>query len=109
VAVTENALRFMELAGASIPAARGLGAASRSRVDATSFHGADGRRGVSIAALFPRELPSARALLSQSLARAAPRVIALGPLTNIADSSKTGASCRARRDRVDGREPGAAT
>lgn len=86
-AVTENALRFVTLAGAEIPV--GVGAAgplALSRIDATGFHGADGRRGVEIAE--PAScgpFTSARELLRRSLGELrVERVIALGPLTNVA-------------------------
>ncbi len=86
-AVTENALRFLTLAGAAVPI--GVGAAgplALSRIDATRFHGADGRRGVAIADASTRApLESARELLKRNLAaRRVERVIALGRLTNIA-------------------------
>lgn len=87
-AVTENALRFMTLAGAEIPVGAGAaGPLALSRIDATSFHGADGRRGVAIAEPAARApLASARELLKRSLAeRRVERVIALGPLTNVAE------------------------
>lgn len=86
-AVTENALRFMTLAGVEIPIGAGAsGPLALSRIDATRFHGADGRRGVAIAELPVRgQLVSARELLKQSLGvRRVERVIALGPLTNVA-------------------------
>jgi len=86
-AVTENALRFMTLAGAQIPVGAGAdGPLALTRIDAASFHGADGRRGVPIADP-PSRTPveSARDVLRRSLeARRVERVIALGPLTNIA-------------------------
>ncbi len=85
-AVTENALRFMTLAGVEIPV--GAGAAeplALARIDAASFHGVDGRRGVSIAERSRAPIESARTLLERSLReRRVERVIALGPLTNIA-------------------------
>lgn len=86
-AVTENALRFMTLAGSEIPVGAGAaGPLALARVDATRFHGADGRRGVEIAEPAARApLPSARELLKRSLGeRRVERVIALGPLTNVA-------------------------
>jgi inosine-uridine nucleoside N-ribohydrolase len=86
-AVTDNALRFVALAGAAIPV--GVGAAeplALTKVDAASFHGADGRRGVPIAEpRSPAPDGSARDVLKRSLCeRRVERVIALGPLTNIA-------------------------
>jgi len=85
-AVTENALRFVTLAGAEIPVGVGApGPLALARIDAASFHGADGRRGVPIAAPPALAAGSARALLKRSLCeRRVERVIALGPLTNIA-------------------------
>ena len=85
-AVTENALRFLTLAGAAIPIGAGApGPLALAKVDAADFHGADGRRGVPIAEPSPTPVGSARELLKRSLcARRVERVIALGPLTNIA-------------------------
>ncbi|MEX2206091.1 MAG: nucleoside hydrolase [Myxococcota bacterium] len=86
-AVTENARRFMTLADAAIPIGAGAaGPLALSRIDATGFHGADGRRGVEIAEPAARApLGSARELLRRSLGeRGVERVIALGPLTNVA-------------------------
>jgi inosine-uridine nucleoside N-ribohydrolase len=85
-AVTENALRFVALAGAEIPVGAGAaGPLALKAIDASHFHGADGRRGV---ALPPHRLPPARsadALLRRSLGeRRVERVVALGPLTNVA-------------------------
>jgi inosine-uridine nucleoside N-ribohydrolase len=86
-AVTENALRFVTLAGSEIPVGAGADRPlALSRVDAASFHGTDGRRGVAIADARARApVACARELLRQSLgAERVERVIALGPLTNIA-------------------------
>jgi len=84
--VTENALRFLSLAGAAIPI--GVGAAgplALQRIDGTSFHGADGRRGVPIAETSPAPVQLARDVLRRSLGPfRVERVIALGPLTNVA-------------------------
>ncbi len=84
--VTENALRFVTLAGAAIPVGIGAdGPLALSRVDAASYHGADGRRGVPIADPSTAPLTSARELMKQNLAEhRVERVIALGPLTNVA-------------------------
>ena len=85
-AVTENALRFMTLAGAEIPIGAGAsGPLALSRIDAAEFHGVDGRRGLRIAEPSAAPVESARELLKRSLgSRRVERVIALGPLTNIA-------------------------
>jgi inosine-uridine nucleoside N-ribohydrolase len=86
-AVTENALRFMTLADAEIPVGAGAaGPLALARFDATSFHGADGRRGLEIAEPASRApLASAREALRRSLGeRRVECVIALGPLTNVA-------------------------
>ncbi|MGH7290895.1 MAG: nucleoside hydrolase, partial [Myxococcota bacterium] len=85
-AVTENALRFVALAGVAIPVGAGAaGPLALKAIDASHFHGADGRRGVALA---PHGLPPARsadAVLRRSLVeRRVERVIALGPLTNVA-------------------------
>jgi inosine-uridine nucleoside N-ribohydrolase len=85
-AVTENTRRFLALAGVDIPVGRGAsGPLALSRVDAESFHGADGRGGVPIPAIDGRPVPSARAVLRDSLAeRHVDSLVALGPLTNVA-------------------------
>ena len=85
-AVTENALRFLSLAGAAIPLGVGAsGPLALATVDATSFHGADGRRGVPLAETARVPVASAGELLRRSLGPLrVERVIALGPLTNIA-------------------------
>ena len=85
--VTENARRFLALAGSDVPLGAGAtGPLALSRVDATKFHGADGRRGV----VLPRgarawDSSGARDVLRASVVeRGADCVIALGPLTNVA-------------------------
>jgi inosine-uridine nucleoside N-ribohydrolase len=87
-AVTENARRFLALAGLDIPLGRGAaGPLSLGRVSAEDFHGQDGRRGIEIP-LPPSEAASVTAaheVLRHSLAdRQVERLVALGPLTNIA-------------------------
>jgi inosine-uridine nucleoside N-ribohydrolase len=85
--VTENAQRFLALAGEEIPIGRGAaGPLALARIDATHFHGLDGRRGVAIAGTpLSAELESARAVLARSLReQRVARVIALGPLSNVA-------------------------
>jgi purine nucleosidase len=85
-AVTENTRRFLALAGLDIPVGRGAsGPLALSRVSAESFHGADGRGGVPIPAIDGRPVPSARAVLRDSLLeRRVDALVALGPLTNVA-------------------------
>lgn len=85
-AVTENALRFVALAGVGIPVGAGAaGPLALKAIDASHFHGADGRRGVALAAHVSRPVGSAAALLRRSLVeRRVERIIALGPLTNVA-------------------------
>lgn len=85
-AVTENALRFVALAGGAIPVGAGAaGPLALKAIDASQFHGADGRRDVELA---PHALPtaeSAEELLRRSLVeRRVERVVVLGPLTNVA-------------------------
>lgn len=84
--VTDNAQRFLALAGSEIPLGRG---AAKPRAlepcDATNYHGVDGRAGISIPALDRRPIPDAQQVLRTSLVdRCAEIVLALGPLTNIA-------------------------
>jgi inosine-uridine nucleoside N-ribohydrolase len=85
-AVTENAQRFLALAGARQPIGRGAGGPLElSAVDGTSYHGADGRRGITIPAIDRRPLPTAAEVLRRGLKeRAIDRIVALGPLTNLA-------------------------
>lgn len=85
-AVTANAQRFLALAGESMPLGRGAeGPIALSRVDAELIHGEDGRRGVPIPAVDRRPVPAARDVLRPLLAqRALDRIVALGPLTNLA-------------------------
>jgi purine nucleosidase/pyrimidine-specific ribonucleoside hydrolase len=86
-AVTENARRFLGLADRDLPLGAGAaGPLALARVDAAQFHGADGRRGLMLAAPpAPRPPACAREVLRASLAeREAECVIALGPLSNVA-------------------------
>jgi purine nucleosidase/pyrimidine-specific ribonucleoside hydrolase len=87
-AVTENACRFLGLAERDVPLGAGAaGPLALARVDAAPFHGADGRRGLVLPAPpAARRASRARELLRASLAeREAECVIALGPLTNVAE------------------------
>lgn len=84
--VTDNAQRFLALAGSDVPLGRG---AAEPRAlecrDATTYHGQDGRGGVPIPALDRRPIPDAQQVLRASLIdRCCEIVLALGPLTNIA-------------------------
>lgn len=84
--VTDNARRFLELAGVEIPLGRGAdGPLALSSVHAEHFHGPDGRGGIALPAAEPGELPDALEVLRKSLVeRGVERVVALGPLTNLA-------------------------
>ncbi len=83
--VTENAQRFLALARATFPIGRGArGPIALEPCDATHFHGADGRRGVSIPALDRHPVEDARAVLRRSLEAGVRCIVALGPLTNLA-------------------------
>lgn len=85
-ATTDNALRFLTLAGVELPVGCGAaGPLSLSRVDANEVHGRDGRRGVDLP-VAPREpLPPARALLRSTLVeRRVDQIVSIGPLTNLA-------------------------
>ncbi len=86
-AVTENARRFLALAGSRAPLGAGAsGPLALERGHAESFHGEDGRRGVVLAERGARgPVACARDVLRASLGeRGADCVIALGPLTNVA-------------------------
>lgn len=85
-AVTQNAQRFLALAGVALPVGRGAEEPIRLQpARGESFHGSDGRGGVPIAALDRRPVPPARDVLRDTLAeRRADRIVALGPLTNLA-------------------------
>jgi purine nucleosidase len=84
--VTDNALRFLALAGADVPIGRGAAAPlALARVHATHVHGGDGRAGIELPPTRRGELPPARDVLRRSLfERGVTRVLALGPLTNLA-------------------------
>jgi inosine-uridine nucleoside N-ribohydrolase len=86
-AVSENAQRFLALAGADVPLGIGCaGPLELAPLDAVAAQGSDGRLGVSIPALDRRPLRSAREVLLESLgARGAEVIVALGPLGNLAD------------------------
>ena len=86
-AVTENAQRFLALVGAVLPVGRGAAhPMSLDPVAGEAYHGVDGLRGITIPAIDRRTLPPAREVLRQSLGGGrVDRVIALGPLTNIAE------------------------
>jgi inosine-uridine nucleoside N-ribohydrolase len=85
-AVTDNVLRFCALAGLDVPVGKGAAAPlALESVDATHFHGPDGRRGIELPAPRQRALVSAGVLLRDSLeSRRVDCVLALGPLTNLA-------------------------
>ncbi len=85
-AVTENACRFLALAGVEIPIGRGAaGPLSLTPVCAEHVHGSDGRKGIELPPRDKTPLPTARSVLLHSLReRRAERIIALGPLTNLA-------------------------
>ncbi len=85
-AVTANACGFLALAGMEIPVGRG---AARplclTSVHSEEVHGSDGRKGIALPLRRDLPLVSARSLLIHSLReRRAERIIALGPLTNLA-------------------------
>ncbi len=85
-AVTENARRFVALAGAPIPVGRGAeGPLALSPVNAVQVHGPDGRRGIPLPEVPDAPLSPAHEVLRASLRdRHVERVVALGPLTNVA-------------------------
>jgi inosine-uridine nucleoside N-ribohydrolase len=84
--VTANARRFCALAGADV--AIGVGAnqpLALTPIDAAHFHGKDGRRGAPLPEVPEANLAPARDVLRHSLvSRGVEKVIALGPLTNVA-------------------------
>jgi inosine-uridine nucleoside N-ribohydrolase len=86
-AVTENAARFLTLAGAEIPIGRGAPRPLRlPRVGAERIHGPDGRGGLPLPARVDRPQASAAEVLRGSLCDAGvAQVVALGPLTNLAE------------------------
>ena len=85
-AVTENALRFCALAGLDIEIGPGAsGPLALEPVDATHFHGVDGRRGIVLPEARQHPGRSAEALLRDHLdAGRIDCLLALGPLTNLA-------------------------
>lgn len=85
--VTKNARRFCALAGQGhVPLGVGANAPlALEPIDATHFHGKDGRRGVALPPVDEASSPPARDVLRRSLVeREVEAVIALGPLTNVA-------------------------
>lgn len=84
-AVTENAVRFLALAGEAIPVGKGAARPLRAApVTAAHVHGEDGRLGVKLPPAPPPSL-AAEEVFRQSLERDPPAtVLALGPLTNVA-------------------------
>ncbi len=86
-AVTENACGFLALADVEIPVGRGAAAPlALTRTDAEHVHGADGRKGIALPVQKKRRVATARSVLLHSLReRRVEQVVALGPLTNIAE------------------------
>ena len=85
--VTKNARRFCALAERSdVPLGVGANAPlALTPIDATHFHGKDGRRGIALPPVDEASSPPARDVLRRSLLeREVEAVIALGPLTNVA-------------------------
>ncbi|NRA04046.1 MAG: nucleoside hydrolase [Myxococcales bacterium] len=84
--VTENALRFRSLAGADFPIGCGAsGPLALRTVHATEFHGSDGRRGVPMPEPEDtRTAPAAELLVECLRGCSIDRIVALGPLTNLA-------------------------
>ena len=84
---TANARGFLELAGLDLPLGRGAeGPRALSRVSGESFHGERGRAGIPLAVPPDTELPSAREVLRESIVeRQVECIVALGPLTNLAE------------------------
>jgi purine nucleosidase len=85
--VTANARGFLELAGLGIPIGRGAaGPRALSPATADSFHGELGRAGIPLPEPPPAQLPSAFELLRRSVVeRHVECIVALGPLTNLAE------------------------
>jgi inosine-uridine nucleoside N-ribohydrolase len=85
-AVTENARRFLALAGVELPVGAGAaGPLALSRVHAEHVHGPDGRQGIPLGE--PSQggaLPGLEVLCHSLREGRAGRIIALGPLTNVA-------------------------
>ncbi|MCP4005966.1 MAG: hypothetical protein GY725_17390 [bacterium] len=84
--VTDNARRFLAFAGLDLPLGKGAARPlSLETTDAISVHGEDGRGGIALPEVPPGALPDAREVLRHSLLeRRVDRIVALGPLTNIA-------------------------
>jgi len=84
--VTANARRFCALAGSDVPLGVGASAPlALTPIDASHFHGKDGRRGAPLPEVEDASLAPARDVLRHSLvSRRVESVIALGPLTNVA-------------------------
>jgi purine nucleosidase len=86
-AVTHNAACFLDLAGAELP----LGAGAQrplqlARAGAEHIHGVDGRRGLPLPSGAGRPDRSAADLLRSNLeAGGVEQIVAIGPLTNVAD------------------------
>ena len=85
--VSENAQRFLALTGEDVPMGVGLARPlALEPVDAAHVHGPDGRRGIPIPALDRRARRPAREVLLSSLGEhGAEAIVALGPLSNVAD------------------------
>ena len=99
--VTKNARRFCALAErAQVPLGVGANAPlALTPIDATHFHGKDGRRGIALPPVDESGSPSARDVLRRSLVeREVSAVIALGPLTNIATLAVENAALFARAE-----------
>ena len=101
-AVTDNAQRFLALAGCEAPLGRGAARPlTRDQHDATSYHGQDGRAGIPIPALDRRPLPSAETVLLSSLReQKVDQVLALGPLTNLAALLEQEPECLAQTELI---------
>jgi len=83
--VTDNTRRFVALSGLDVEIGRGAeGPISLHAAAASDFHGKDGRGGVQIPAIDGHSVGPARELLRRNLIRGLDRIVALGPLTNIA-------------------------
>ncbi len=84
--VTDNALRFLSLSGLEIPVGRGAaGPISHQVSDATHFHGEDGRCGIPLPEPASRAKGDALTRLRQSVEAGVDVIVALGPLTNLAE------------------------
>jgi purine nucleosidase len=85
-AVTENARRFLALAGAELPVGAGAaGPLALSKAHAEHVHGPDGRQGIPLGERPGPDAVPGLAVLRRSLEQGrASRLVALGPLTNVA-------------------------